>query len=163
MLITSSFFSSQSSAPVCRQVLQFGTDAIDPTTYTLWDCVPLGGNTKVSLQYYYSVSSTLTPNPLIDPSYTFDGTTFVLIGATATTSSNTKTSGGGGPTAEPFVGKPKKKSTGAIAGGVVGGLAAVGLIAGAVIWALMKKKEKARSEASAVNEVSHVTYMHDTK
>ena len=64
------------------------------------------------------------------------------------------------PTPDPV---KKKSNTGAIAGGVVGGLVVVGLLAGGLIWALMKKKEKARREAGAVNEVSHVTYAHDQK
>lgn len=64
---------------------------------------------------------------------------------------------------EETVKPPKKKNTGAIAGGVVGGLLALGLAAGGAIWALMKKKEKARRQAGAVNEVSHVTYVHEGK
>ena len=168
--------SSKSSAPVCRTVLQFGTAATDPTTYTLYDCVPRGGKTRISLQNLFSLSSSVTPNPFIDPSYTLDGTTFVPIGGVvsktgSSSSSTSNTVPGGNPTPVPDNGggagktttPKKKKTTGAIAGGVVGGLVAVGLIAGAVIWALIKKKQKARREAGAVQEVSHVTYVHDGK
>jgi hypothetical protein len=42
-------------------------------------------------------------------------------------------------------------------------LVAIGAIVGAVIWALVRKKQKARQEAGAVQEVSHVTYVHDQK
>jgi hypothetical protein len=168
--------SSQSSAPICRTVLQYGTADTDPTTYTLYDCIPLGGNTRIQLQNLYSYSSSLSANPLIDPSYTFDGTTFVPIANLASSTSRSTQSSGStttpnsGPSTPGPVNiggddlpRPKKSNTGAIAGGVVGGLVAVGLLTGGVIWALMRKKEKARREAGAVNEVSHVTYTHDQK
>lgn len=166
-----SFYSSSADAPVCRTVLQLGTASNDPVTYTEYDCMARGAKTFLTIQNYYSFSSYMTLAPLLDPDYTWDGTTYVPL-ASATTGSGSSRSGSAdrvttassSPTLPPPPPPPEKKSkTGAIAGGVVGGLAGLGLLAGALIWALKRKKEKARREAASVPEVSHVTYVHDGK
>ncbi|ERF72079.1 hypothetical protein EPUS_04997 [Endocarpon pusillum Z07020] len=158
----------QSTAPICRTVLQFGTDAFDPATYTQYDCIPLGVSTRISLQNLFSVSISVEPDPLFDPSYTWDGTTFIPTSATTTRSTSVPVTGSGSSTVTPVPTtpgpvRPPRNNTGAIAGGVVGGLALLGLVAGGAIWGLMRRKQKARRQASAVNEVSHVTYVHDAK
>lgn len=173
----------RSAYPLCRTVFLYGTDLLDPTTYSLYDCVPVGADTFLVLQDGFTISRSLEQNPWYDSSYTWDSDTYVPISATTSstiTSTWTLTRGGSTstvsstvtdrtslPTLTPVIDedvvRPKKTNTGAIAGGVVGGLAALGLAAGGTIWALMRRKEKARREASAVNEVSHVTYVHEGK
>lgn len=175
--------SLRSAYPLCRTVFLYGTDLLDPTTYSLYDCVPVGADTFLVLQDGFTISRSLEQNPWYDSSYTWDSDTYVPISATTSstiTSTWTLTRGGSTstvsstvtdrtslPTLTPVIDedvvRPKKSNTGAIAGGVVGGLAALGLAAGGTIWALMRRKEKARREASAVNEVSHVTYVHEGK
>ncbi|KAF7506547.1 hypothetical protein GJ744_011693 [Endocarpon pusillum] len=167
---------ARSSAPICRTIL-FSTAASDSAPYTYYDCIPLGANTQLSIQLSFSVASSVEPDPFYNPSYTWDGQTFISIGATTTRSSSMRVTPSGSSkvtpaptTPEPVDGsedgqvvRPKKSNTGAIAGGVVGGLAALGLAAGGAIWGLMRRKKKARRHASAVNEVSHDTYVHEGK
>jgi hypothetical protein len=111
------------------------------------------------------VSSSVEPDPRLVPGCSFDANDNLACGSTSTSSRITTTKPVSAETDQPGLDltRPKKSKTGAIAGGVVGGLAGVGLITGALIWALMRKKEKARREAAAVNEVSHTTYVHDGK
>ena len=171
---TNAMVCTSNTAPICRTVVQRGTASADSMLYTQYDCVPVGGKTSLAIENAFSSSATDGLNPLIDSSYTFDGTTLVPIkGAkgtsTTTTTSTSASSSATDPADEADQGAPKngggkkKSNTGAIAGGVVGGLAAVGLVVGAVIFFLMKKKQRARTQAGNVQEVAHVTYSHDGK
>lgn len=167
--------SSESTAPVCRTVLQYGTDYLDSVTYTEYNCVLLGAKTKLSLQNSYSFSSFMNWGPLLESGYSYDESKTSIVPMTGSDSPSTPTTtttitgvtttstSPPPPSSTVPVPVPSNRNTGAIAGGVVGGLAGLGLIVGGLIWALMRRKEKARRNATSVQEVSHVTVMHDGK
>ena len=152
---------SPSESPICGTVYIYGTDTADTETYSYYVCRT---TTVVSSNRYGYVISTGSVSSSVAQS--LPEVTSVLVNVTQTVTASPTTDDIIASSSIPPVPTPTQSlkdddespPIGAIVGGVVGGVAALALIAGFIAYRVIKKRKERKPsipEISRYSDISH--------